>query len=385
MHSSDIPLQIVGDFIFVKDDFDGKFYVIPRDVYPGFTISIFLGKFYLSGTNTSGTISLSFGSVLSKAKEYTKFTPTYIVRRGQFVDIKKTFEAAGIYIENDEMIPNAIMKRLSYTADKMDYLIDDRRVNGYFEHNIPAEKWFAPVKEYIICRGDGNDNYNILINGKKYYECDINRKLQDKKLVDGGSLIVHGNVIRSSKNEKTFSGGFIEKLMDGILTVDEFTEEIKKRHFSHSEKIDNKHDNTISPTKTDVFESIKPEDILKIVAYSRNGNKSFMVFSDFSMRFDSNDSDSDTEKYVMPSVCDNIIMYLTNEHIVVNCSGKFRRIKFSEIHLNIPNDDGSISLVLGDGEKITEVITIRHAYMDLERGQIINNAICDRSYPMIRG
>jgi hypothetical protein len=99
------------------------------------------------------------------------------------------------------------------------------------------------------------------------------------------------------------------------------------------------------------------------------------------MRFDSND---DTEKYVLPSVCDNIIMYLTKEHIVVNCSGKFRKIKYSEIHQNIPNDDGSISLVLGDDEKITEVIRIRHTYMDLERGKIINNAIRDRGNAYIR-
>ena len=360
------PLQIVGNFIFAKDDSDGKFYVIPQEVYPGFKIMLSYGKFYLTGDNTPGTLSLTINSVLSKAKECTKFAPTYIIRRGQFVDIKKTLEAAGIYIEDDELIPSAIMKRFSYSEDKMDYLIDGRRVDGYFDHDIPAEKRIAPAKEYFVYRGYGDGSYNIHVNGKKYYESDIIRKLQDKNLINGGSLIVDGNVIRSGKNEKVFTGGFIDKLMSGEQTVDEFTEEVMKRHFG--------------PEKTDVKSEPKnPEKT--IVAYSRSGDKTFAIYSDFSMKFDSND---DAPELVLTSVCENIIMYLTKEHIIVNCSGKFRTIKYSEILNNISNYDGSVSLVLGSDEKITEVIRIRHAYMDLERGKIINDAIRDRSYPMIR-
>jgi hypothetical protein len=340
-------IEIVGDFIQVTDS-AGEIFVVPKNNFldpyimirnDGIPTLVYNGGVYNHTTET----------LFEFAREYSIINEKWIICHGKLIDIKRVCESVGFYIENDEIIPEKILRKFS-TNNAGDVLLNDQLVNNKI-FIISVHEWIVPTKTYPIQRNQCSYS-QISINGIEYHEDKIKRKLESYGYMQPGEhFMCGGNCVFVGK--KIFSGGFLRKLM-----------------------IDNTP--TVQPKMIDA-----PVNDATIVGFRREGKCTVIYYSDNSIEINNNNESPEHDPKIS-SVCKNILMNFTDTHMIINCSGKIRKIAFDEIHFPGLNSDGTYIFILGNEEKITETIRIHFGAIEDNGIQKIKDLLFKRMPTMCR-
>jgi hypothetical protein len=338
-------IQFRDEFIYVTEEISGKTYVILQSLYnDGHCTMENVEEFLI----IKG-VRLSVDDLIEVAKRFCYYNKKYIIIHGEFMDVKKLFENYDIYIENDEIIPKKILKTIDIDIDidqksgYDDIYIKDNKVNGS-DFSIPTEEWIAPTKKYTV----SHSSETIYIDDNRYNENNIRNCLIHKGLISGGYLILIFGVFRTG-NGKIFSPGFINKLMEN-QPISEINKSEEPKESKKS------------------GESVTRE----IVGFKCEGKRAFIMYSDFTVEYNDN---YDSPHPVLPTTCSNIIMKLDDEKMTLNCSGKIRHIKYSEVLVRWILSDDSIIMILGTDEKFTEIIRVRNPFLSTKYGFPVNNKL----------
>lgn len=346
------PIIFSDEFIYVTEEISGKTYVVLQSLYNDCHCTAEDGEEFL--IFKGGRVNVD--DLIESAKRFCYYSKKYIIIHGEFMDVKKLFENYDIYIENDEIIPKKILKTIDVDQKSgyEDIYIKDNKVNGS-EFSIPTEKWIAPTRNYSI----SHISQTFYIDDNKYNENDVRNCLIHKGLISGGYLVLIFGVIKAS-NEKIFTPGFIYKLMEN-----QPISEINKTEESRELK------------KTG--DSVTRE----IVGFKCEEKRAFIMYSDFTVEYNDN---YDSPHPVLPTTCSNIIMKLDDEKMILNCSGKIRRIKYSEVLVRWILSDDSVIMILGTldalgtvDEKFTEIIRVRNPFLSTKYGFPVNNKLYEHT------
>lgn len=332
-------IEIIEDLIYATDDCSRRTFVLPKNKFRE-PVSVENDNL-LSGIGAKYSRNL----VIDCAKKNSAVSQKYIIRCGEFVDVKRALQVFDIYIENDEIIPQSILKLI---AGGEQVYVNGKKLSDEFA--IPTSEWKEPTKSYSIrTRSD-----YVLINVNEYHQDDVKRVLHkyNNRYNKISEVIFTETHVQYGKD--MLSGGFLLNLMKNVVETP-----VKKEI-----------EETNAPTRT-------------IIGFRREGKKTAAYYSDNSIEIDNNNENIDSDPKI-PSVCKNILMNWDNTHMTLNCSSKIRKIAFNEIQFAGPNYDGTYMFILGNDEKITETIRIHFGAIEDSGIQKIKDLLFKRIPSMCR-
>jgi hypothetical protein len=257
--------------------------------------------------------------------------PKYIIYKGKFLDVTKLCEKNKIFISDDESMIDTAFRSFENVGGNL--MQSNRIITIPKIYEMPLDYYDPRTYTSLIFTsesvvGVGCGDKIKCENEMSFYKLEtILGRLKSGKYISNRDYAEGEYSIRDDSillDGKIFSGRFLQKLMVG--------------------------EEKVSPVKIN-FGSTR-----HIIASYQDNKKTITIFSDFAIEV-SDSCENSNSGSSFPSTYNNILMRKNQDSTLINCSGKLREIKDSEILSNIPLNKNTFVLILGV-ETMTEILVI---------------------------